>query len=331
MFSNGIISLNGARVRSDMPGLFQVYDTEVQADVIQLMAPQIDVTSRHSRAFKVADSSLVDERGTDNPVDPVNYNAAARLGQQGFETFDIYVLRYAFGKCIITESDQTEANAFQANLESVWMDKYVPQAWQVVAREIGAILADTANYAATLQSVSLDISVETADLQGAVLAAFRAFRALGINPMPGELHAFFNDVMGDLMLNLNQVQQGYGIAGIPSGGSQARIGIADYADLDRFFGKLGVVSHCLTTRTIRSDGQVLPVLDNDLYLLFTGGGQRRSFLKRGVNASAFGGPGVPISFPSYDPLGIGIYMNGEWGIAITSEKLGFIFVDIDGE
>ena len=28
-------------------------------------------------------------------------------------------------------------------------------------------------------------------------------------------------------------------------------------------------------------------------------------------------------------IGIGMYMNGEWGLALPSNKLGFIFQDID--
>jgi hypothetical protein len=96
-----------------------------------------------------------------------------------------------------------------------------------------------------------------------------------------------------------------------------------------FFAKEGIELHIIYGRTIRSNGTVTSVLADDLYLLFCEPGQGRSFLKRGNKADAFGGPGVPVTFPSYDPVGIGMYMNGEWGLALPSNKLGFIFQDID--
>ena len=84
---NGIVSVQGARIRTDLPGLFQVYESQSDADVLRILAPEITVNSRHSRMIKVRDASLVDERGQDNPVSPVGYNAPSRLGTKGFDTF----------------------------------------------------------------------------------------------------------------------------------------------------------------------------------------------------------------------------------------------------
>jgi len=326
---NGIVSVQGARIRTDLPGLFQVYESQSDADVLRVLAPEITVNSRHSRMIKVRDASLVDERGQDNPVSPVGYNAPSRLGTQGFETFELVTNRYAFAKVIISDSDRSELASVQVDPEEAWMQTYTPQSWDVVGRIIGVELADTANYDATLQSTALAVNVATADLQGALRGAIRAFRALGVNPRPGELKAFVNDTMADLMLGLNQVVPVSALAGAPSGGVFAKLGTVDYSDLVTFFAKEGIELHVIYGRTVRSNGTVTPILANDLYLLFCEGGNGRSFLKRGNKADAFGGPGVPITFPSYDPVGIGMYMNGEWGLALPSTKLGFIFQGID--
>jgi hypothetical protein len=327
---NGIVSVQGARIRTDLPGLFQVYESQSDADVLRILAPEITVNSRHSRMIKVRDASLVDERGQDNPVSPVGYNAPSRLGTQGFETFELVTNRYAFAKVIISDSDRSELASVQVDPEEAWMQTYTPQSWDVVGRIIGVELADTANYDATLQSTALAVNVATADLQGALRGAIRAFRALGVNPRPGELRAFINDTMADLMLGLNQVVPVNAIAGAPSAGATfAKLGTVDYSDLVTFFAKEGIELHVIYGRTVRSNGTVTPILANDLYLLFCEGGNGRSFLKRGNKADAFGGPGVPITFPSYDPVGIGMYMNGEWGLALPSTKLGFIFQGID--
>jgi hypothetical protein len=326
---NGIVSVQGARIRTDLPGLFQVYESQSDADVLRILAPEITVNSRHSRMIKVRDASLVDERGQDNPVSPVGYNAPSRLGTQGFETFELVTNRYAFAKVIISDSDRSELASVQVDPEEAWMQTYTPQSWDVVGRIIGVELADTANYDATLQSTALAVNVATADLQGALRGAIRAFRALGVNPRPGELKAFVNDTMADLMLGLNQVVPVSALAGAPSGGVFAKLGTVDYSDLVTFFAKEGIELHVIYGRTVRSNGTVTPILANDLYLLFCEGGNGRSFLKRGNKADAFGGPGVPITFPSYDPVGIGMYMNGEWGLALPSTKLGFIFQGID--
>jgi hypothetical protein len=327
--SNGVISVQGARIRTDLPGLFPVFESASDADVIKAIAPEITVKSRHTRMIKTRDSSLIDERGPANPVNPVGYNSPSRLGTQGFETVELVTNRYAFGKQIISESDRSEFGAVQIDPEEVWMQTYTPQAWDIVGRIVGIELADTANYNATLQSTSLDISAPTADLQGALRGAIRAMRALGINPAPGELHALINDEMADLMLGLNQVVPLQMIAGLPSGGSQLRLGTVDYSDLVTFFAKEGITLHIMYGRTIRSNGTVTPTIANDLYLFFAGSGMARSFLKRGNKSDAFGGPGVPITFPSVDPVGIGMYMNGEWGLAVMSDKLGFIFTSIN--
>lgn len=327
---NGIVSVQGARIRTDLPGLFQVYETQSDADVLRILAPEITVNSRHSRMIKVRDASLVDERGPDNPVSPVGYNAPSRLGTQGFETFELVTNRYAFAKVIISDSDRSELASVQVDPEEAWMQTYTPQSWDVVGRIIGVELADTGNYDATLQSTALAVNVATADLQGALRGAIRAFRALGVNPRPGELKAFVNDTMADLMLGLNQVVPVNAIAGAPSAGATfAKLGTVDYSDLVTFFAKEGIELHVIYGRTVRSNGTVTPILANDLYLLFCEGGNGRSFLKRGNKADAFGGPGVPVTFPSYDPVGIGMYMNGEWGLALPSNKLGFIFQGID--
>jgi hypothetical protein len=326
---NGIVSVQGARIRTDLPGLFQVYESQSDADVLRILAPEITVNSRHSRMIKVRDASLVDERGQDNPVSPVGYNAPSRLGTQGFETFELVTNRYAFAKVIISDSDRSELASVQVDPEEAWMQTYTPQSWDVVGRIIGVELADTANYDATLQSTALAVNVATADLQGALRGAIRAFRALGVNPRPGELKAFVNDTMADLMLGLNQVVPVAALAGAPSGGTFAKLGTVDYSDLVTFFAKEGIELHVIYGRTVRSNGTVTPILANDLYLLFCEGGNGRSFLKRGNKADAFGGPGVPVTFPSYDPVGIGMYMNGEWGLALPSTKLGFIFQGID--
>jgi hypothetical protein len=326
---NGIVSVQGARIRTDLPGLFQVYESQSDADVLRVLAPEITVNSRHSRMIKVRDASLVDERGQDNPVSPVGYNAPSRLGTQGFETFELVTNRYAFAKVIISDSDRSELASVQVDPEEAWMQTYTPQSWDVVGRIIGVELADTNNYDATLQSTALAVNVATADLQGALRGAIRAFRALGVNPRPGELKAFVNDTMADLMLGLNQVVPVAALAGAPSGGTFAKLGTVDYSDLVTFFAKEGIELHVIYGRTVRSNGTVTPILANDLYLLFCEGGNGRSFLKRGNKADAFGGPGVPVTFPSYDPVGIGMYMNGEWGLALPSTKLGFIFQGID--
>jgi hypothetical protein len=326
---NGIVSVQGARIRTDLPGLFQVYESQSDADVLRILAPEITVNSRHSRMIKVRDASLVDERGQDNPVSPVGYNAPSRLGTQGFETFELVTNRYAFAKVIISDSDRSELASVQVDPEEAWMQTYTPQSWDVVGRIIGVELADTGNYDATLQSTALAVNVATADLQGALRGAIRAFRALGVNPRPGELKAFINDTMADLMLGLNQVVPVAALAGAPSGGTFAKLGTVDYSDLVTFFAKEGIELHVIYGRTVRSNGTVTPILANDLYLLFCEGGNGRSFLKRGNKADAFGGPGVPVTFPSYDPVGIGMYMNGEWGLALPSNKLGFIFQGID--
>jgi hypothetical protein len=327
---NGIVSVQGARIRTDLPGLFQVYESQSDADVLRILAPEITVNSRHSRMIKVRDASLVDERGQDNPVSPVGYNAPSRLGTQGFETFELVTNRYAFAKVIISDSDRSELASVQVDPEEAWMQTYTPQSWDVVGRIIGVELADINNYDSTLRNTSFAINVATADLQGALRGAIRAFRALGVNPRPGELKAFVNDTMADLMLGLNQVVPVNAIAGAPSAGATfAKLGTVDYSDLVTFFAKEGIELHVIYGRTVRSNGTVTPILADDLYLLFCEGGNGRSFLKRGNKADAFGGPGVPVTFPSYDPVGIGMYMNGEWGLALPSSKLGFIFQDID--
>ena len=326
---NGIVSVQGARIRTDLPGLFQVYESQSDADVLRILAPEITVNSRHSRMIKVRDASLVDERGQDNPVSPVGYNAPSRLGTQGFETFELVTNRYAFAKVIISDSDRSELASVQVDPEEAWMQTYTPQSWDVVGRIIGVELADINNYDSTLRNTSFAINVATADLQGALRGAIRAFRALGVNPRPGELKAFVNDTMADLMLGLNQVVPVAALAGAPSGGTFAKLGTVDYSDLVTFFAKEGIELHVIYGRTVRSNGTVTPILANDLYLLFCEGGNGRSFLKRGNKADAFGGPGVPVTFPSYDPVGIGMYMNGEWGLALPSNKLGFIFQGID--
>ena len=326
---NGIVSVQGARIRTDLPGLFQVYESQSDADVLRVLAPEITVNSRHSRMIKVRDASLVDERGQDNPVSPVGYNAPSRLGTQGFETFELVTNRYAFAKVIISDSDRSELASVQVDPEEAWMQTYTPQSWDVVGRIIGVELADINNYDSTLRNTSFAINVATADLQGALRGAIRAFRALGVNPRPGELKAFINDTMADLMLGLNQVVPVAALAGAGAGGSFEKLGTVDYSDLVTFFAKEGIELHVIYGRTVRSNGTVTPILANDLYLLFCEGGNGRSFLKRGNKADAFGGPGVPVTFPSYDPVGIGMYMNGEWGLALPSTKLGFIFQGID--
>lgn len=326
---NGIVSVQGARIRTDLPGLFAVYEGYSDADVLRILAPELTVNSRHSRMIKIRDASLVDERGPDAPTAPVGYNSPSRLGTQGFETFELVTNRYAFGKVIISDSDRSEFAAVQVDPEEAWMQTYTPQGWDICGRIIGAELADINNYDSTLRNTSFAVNVATADLQGALRGAIRAFRALGVNPRPGELKAFVNDTMADLMLGLNQVVGLNAIAGAGAGGSFAKLGTVDYSDLVAFFAKEGIELHVIYGRTIRSNGTVTPVLADDLYLLFCEPGQGRSFLKRGNKADAFGGPGVPVTFPSYDPVGIGMYMNGEWGLALPSNKLGFIFQDID--
>jgi hypothetical protein len=326
---NGIVSVQGARIRTDLPGLFAVYEGYSDADVLRILAPELTVNSRHSRMIKIRDASLVDERGPDAPTSPVGYNAPSRLGTQGFETFELVTNRYAFGKVIISDSDRSEFAAVQVDPEEAWMQTYTPQGWDICGRIIGSELADTNNYDSTLRNTSFAVNVATADLQGALRGAIRAFRALGVNPRPGELKAFVNDAMADLMLGLNQVVAVNAIAGAASGGTFAKLGTVDYSDLVTFFAKEGIELHIIYGRTIRSNGTVTSVLADDLYLLFCEPGQGRSFLKRGNKADAFGGPGVPVTFPSYDPVGIGMYMNGEWGLALPSTKLGFIFQDID--
>lgn len=328
---NGIVSVQGARIRTDLPGLFAVYEGYSDADVLRILAPELTVNSRHSRMIKIRDASLVDERGPDAPTAPVGYNSPSRLGTQGFETFELVTNRYAFGKVIISDSDRSEFAAVQVDPEEAWMQTYTPQGWDICGRIIGAELADINNYDSTLRNTSFAVNVATADLQGALRGAIRAFRALGVNPRPGELKAFVNDTIADLMLGLNQVVGLNAIAGAPSGsgGTFAKLGTVDYSDLVAFFAKEGIELHVIYGRTIRSNGTVTPVLADDLYLLFCEPGQGRSFLKRGNKADAFGGPGVPVTFPSYDPVGIGMYMNGEWGLALPSNKLGFIFQDID--
>ena len=326
---NGIVSVQGARIRTDLPGLFAVYEGYSDADVLRILAPELTVNSRHSRMIKIRDASLVDERGPDAPTSPVGYNAPSRLGTQGFETFELVTNRYAFGKVIISDSDRSEFAAVQVDPEEAWMQTYTPQGWDICGRIIGSELADVNNYDSTLRNTSFAVNVATADLQGALRGAIRAFRALGVNPRPGELKAFVNDAMADLMLGLNQVVAVNANAGAASGGTFAKLGTVDYSDLVTFFAKEGIELHIIYGRTIRSNGTVTSVLADDLYLLFCEPGQGRSFLKRGNKADAFGGPGVPVTFPSYDPVGIGMYMNGEWGLALPSTKLGFIFQDID--
>jgi len=237
--------------------------------------------------------------------------------------------RYAFAKVIISDSDRSELASVQVDPEEAWMQTYTPQSWDVVGRIIGVELADINNYDSTLRNTAFAINVATADLQGALRGAIRAFRALGVNPRPGELKAFVNDTMADLMLGLNQVVPVAALAGAGAGGSFEKLGTVDYSDLVTFFAKEGIELHVIYGRTVRSNGTVTPILADDLYLLFCEGGNGRSFLKRGNKADAFGGPGVPVTFPSYDPVGIGMYMNGEWGLALPSNKLGFIFQDID--
>lgn len=323
--ANGIVSVQGARIRTDLPGLFAVYESNSDADVLRILAPELTVLSRHSRMIKIRDSSMIDERGPDAATSPVGYNAPSRLGTQGFETFELVTNRYAYGKVIISDSDRSEFAAVQVDPEEAWMGTYTPQGWDICGRIIGAELADAANYDATLTSPGLNVTIPSTDLQADLRGAIRAFRALGVNPRPGELHAFVNDIVADAMLQLNQVVPQAALSALPSGGTQLRFGSIDYSDLVAFFAKEGIDLHIIYGRTIRSNGAVLPVLENDLYLLFCEPGQGRSFLKRGNKADAFGGPGVPVTFPSYDPVGIGLYMNGEWGLALPSTKLGFRF------
>jgi hypothetical protein len=325
------INVTGLQVRTDIAGLMSIFsdvDSKNPA-VIREIAPELTSASRRFRLYKPAESNLMVEGGPQDPLAPVGWNAPARIGSHSFTTSEATIARYAFGSVIISDADREEAAAAGVDAERAWAERFTPQGWAVQARLIGGVLATNGNYDATLTSTSLALTTETADYIGALNTAKRAFRALGIDP--SNMFILMNDVVADRLTTLNQTQEQGGFVGYTaSGGTTARTGVqpgqfvSEYPALEAWHAAQGLKLRVLTTRTVRSNGTVSTALEDDIYILAADpGATGRAFLKRGVLASAVGGPATPYMYPNYNPGGTGAYMDGSIVVATPSTLLGY--------
>lgn len=320
MLNNGIINISGANILHLLMGTFDVYDMDDSRSVVEAIAPSIDAAGRRNQGVVVGNNSIVNATGLDNPTEPVGYSAPARAGSQSFDTFEWVTHRYAFASVIIPDSDAAEAASWQINLESVWMETYVPQAWDITLAKIADALANTGNYAASMQTTSL-VLTPTVDLVGFLEGVKIAFRELGNRP--NGLKVIYNQNVNTALLNVLQVTPTYNLAGVPSGGSLARSGSTTSLDVEEFFRRHGF-EPVLADAVIERSSGVEQILADDLYFIFADQGRSRAFINRGVPPASFGNPAAPASYPVYNPFGVGMFMDGQWGLALRSNKLGFI-------
>ena len=318
--ATGIININGANILHLMMGLFDVYDVADSRAAVEAIAPTIEAKGRRNTGVTVAQNSILNAQGLDDPTAAVGYSAPARGGTQSFRTFEWITNRYAFASVIIPDADAAEAASWQINLESVWMETYVPQAWDITLAKIAEQLADTANYDSTLQSTSLVLS-PTVDLISFVEGVKTAFVEAGQRPVG--LKVIYNRNVNTALLTVLQIAATRGIAGVPSGGSIAQLGGNTTALVEEFWRAHGFEPVLVDAVINRSTG-VEQILEDDIYFIFADQGRSRAFINRGVPPASVGNPAAPVSYPSYNPTGIGMYMDGQWGLALRSPYLGFI-------
>jgi hypothetical protein len=316
--------------RRDLLEYFEIFETESELDQLLRVAPSFSVDARHNRMIKEGTNVLLDERGPENPLSPVTWNAPARTTSIGYDTFDVDLVRYAHDGLIISEHDAKEGSAYQLDIEAKWFKDSFEHAVAIHGRRLGIALAATGNYAATHQSTSLNLSTPSADLLGAVLAAKNVFRDSAVGARG--LIAVCSDEILDLMTQLDQVRDQVAITGFTTANSSVRrTGVVTPDEVRAWFqSKLGIELIVIEKRTIRSNGTVAPVLSPDLYLLHanSGAGARR-FIGTALRSDYGASPTMPWQYTVNNPNGIGYYADTVFGFGLPSNLLGFVFSGVD--
>jgi hypothetical protein len=316
----------GGLVRADLREQFVIFDADTDRELILGFAPTFSVPTMRVDAQKPITAPLLDERPADNPLVPSSLSGAARPGAVDWTNWSISLNRYAFGHMVLSTQEDAVKRAVGLDPEAAWMSVYVPIAWQIVARRHGVELATNGNYAVGHTSSSLSLASPGVDLQAALNLACRTFRNSAVGDRG--LTMVVNDVVADAMLTLDQVQQGTAIASAETGTiTTRRTGSINRTQLLAWITANTPIENViiLPTRTIRSNGSTLPALDNDIYLLKTGGALRPTFLHTALLEANLGQPGVPVSYPTFNPLGNAIYMDQSHGSALPDGRLGFRF------
>ena len=319
----------GAFARQDLAVTVEIFDAETERDKLLRIAPPMSVRTRHSRAYKQGTANLLDLRETSASAQ--TWNAAAQTNSFKFDSFDVDVYRYSHDSMIITTHDSSEASEIgDVDLEAEWMSKASVHAYSIHAYNLGQTLTVDGNYDASLVSSSLSFAAQTADLSGAILAAQRAFRDLGVGAR--NLIAVCSDAVLDAMTSLDQVREAVAITGYTtSGASVRRTGTVTGAEvIDWFRGKYGIELIVLETRIINASGTAVSPLDKDLYILHADESPLgKSFIKTAALETANGGALLtPWEYPSYNPAGKGLYAETIFGLPLPSNKLGFAYTGV---
>jgi hypothetical protein len=322
--NQGLVNINGALVRTDLTGMFDIFGDQSSRELVEFIAPQIEANSRYNRGIVPATNHIVQAFGPHDPTDAVGYSAPARLGSVDFATFEWTTRRYAFAGVVISDNDSTELQTMQISAENTWMDTYMPQAYDIALNALGVELAASGNYDASLVSTSLVIS-PTVDLVGFIEAAKIAMQQQGIRWQEGELRAVVNRTVANALLAVLQVSASRSIAGVPSGGTIASLGANTNEDVQNFFLRYGVQLRISDAVIARTSSSVSQILSDDLVFFIAREGRQASFLNLGVAAQNLGGVGAVVSYPEYNPRGIGYYIDAQWGIARRSNKLAFLY------
>jgi hypothetical protein len=319
----------GAFQRQDLLEYTDIFSAELELDKLLRIAPPMTVNARHSRLPKEGTSVLLDETGPSNPVDAVTWNAPARTTEIEFDTYDVDLLRFAHDGLIISDHDMQEASANGVDPDAKWFKDAMEHAAAIHGRRLGITLNTAGNYHASNTSTSLDLSDQTADLQGAIQAVQRRFRNSGVGSTG--LIAVCSDVVLDLMTALDQVRAEVAITGYTDSGSAVRrTGVVTGEEVINWFrSKFGIELIVLEKRTIRSGGAA-PVLEPDLYFLHAGtDALSRKFVATALRSDYAGEIAMPFEYVVNNPQGRGLYMDSVHGFALPSNILGFSYIGVD--
>lgn len=319
----------GAFARQDLGLTVELFDAETERDKLLRIAPPMEVRTRHSRAYKQGTKNLLDLRSTSASAQ--TWNAAAQTNTFEFDSFDIDVFRYSHDSMIISNYDAAEASEVgDLDLEAEWMSKASVHAYSIHAYNLGQVLTNNANYDASLVSASLDLTDQTADLSGSILAMQRAFRGLGVGAR--NIIAVCNDAVLDAITALDQVRDAVAISGFTASGSTVRrTGTVTGQEVINWFReKFGIELIVIESRIINASGTAVSPLDDDLYFLHADESPfGKSFVKTALLASVNGGALLtPWEYPAYNPAGRGLYADTIFGLPLPSNMLGFAYTGV---
>ena len=292
------------------------------------VAPIVAVPTLNGYYHVWDENGTINTGGAANPLVAKTLDQPAMPGGLKLTSAQYQVLNYAWGGQVIPNETVQEFSARGEDVIAAYTEKLAVQGVQHHAKTVGSVLNTTGSYSDSAISGPALATTPSGDLIGAVNEALLGFISNGvsISDPDDDFVAVISATTYATIVKAYQIKE-YGAIAAISGPSTFVTGFSDRGAVERFFKnafmrplRLVVSDHTTQTQT----GTVTSVITaGNMSIFKVARGQGDSGFLTTFTTDSAGATGRVITYPAYNPQGVGIYVKGLYGVTVLGGSSKF--------